>query len=297
MMARSRIGSARSTLIERFARFFGIYLEPVPFVFSSFHTDETRTMTEVAIVANAFGAQAVRLRGHDAWIDLAARAGATGFEVRRELFADEADASPEALRALGAAIAARGLWAVYSTPCELYGDDGALDAAALSKAHAQADALGARWVKLQLGGFRGQAHAGAIAGVTAGRRARLVVENGQSERSGAMAQFVDLFAALEREGAARLLGMTFDIGNWSWAGQAPLDAARALASHVEYVHCKSSQGEGARRFPIAPSIDDPLFAAVFGMLPRTAPRAIEFPLDPSRAAGDARNWVAWLAAA
>ncbi|TAM50355.1 MAG: sugar phosphate isomerase/epimerase [Paraburkholderia sp.] len=254
-------------------------------------------MTEVAIVANAFGTQAVRLRGHDAWLDLAARSGATGFEVRRELFSHEADASPEALRALGAAIAAHGLWAVYSTPCELYGDSGVLDADALSEAHAQADALGARWLKLQLGAFRGHAHAEAIAGVTAGRRARLVIENGQSERSGAIAQFVDLFAALEREGAPRLLGMTFDIGNWAWAGQAPLDAARTLASHVEYVHCKSSQGEGARRFPMAPAIDDPVFAAVFGVLPRTAPRAIEFPLDPGRPAGDAQNWVAWLAAA
>lgn len=251
----------------------------------------------VVIVASAFGAQAVRRRGHAAWLDTVAGAGAAGFEVRRELFAHEADASCEALHSLGAAVAARALWAVYSTPAELYWDDGALNESALAKAYAEADALGARWVKLQLGGFAGDAQAAAIARASAGRRARLVVENGQHERGGAIAQFVELFAALRREGEADALGMTFDIGNWDWAGHAPLDAAHALAAHVEYVHCKSSEGQGARRFPVAPAHDDASFRAVLAMLPRFAPRGIEFPLDERAPMDDARRAVAWLAAA
>lgn len=253
-------------------------------------------LSPVVIVASAFGAQVVRGRGHAAWVDTVAGAGAAGFEVRRELFAHEADASFEALQSLGAAVAARGLWAVYSTPAELYRDDGALNATALAKAYAEADALGARWVKLQLGGFAGDAQAAAIARAGAGRLARLVVENGQHERGGAIAQFVELFAALRRDGEADVLGMTFDIGNWDWAGQAPLDAARALAAHVEYVHCKSSEGRGARRFPVAPAHDDASFRSVLGMLPRAAPRGIEFPLDERAPMDDARRAVAWLAA-
>jgi len=255
-----------------------------------------RPLAEVAIVASAFGADSVRRRGHAAWIDAACEAGAAGFEVRRELFAHEAETSPEGLRALGAAIEARGLWAVYSTPIALFCEGGALNAPALAAAHAEADVLGARWVKLQLGGFLSRAEAAAIARITAGRQARLLVENGQRSQDGSIERFVDLFAALEREGAADALGMTFDIDNWQWSGEAPIDAARALARHVEYVHCKWSHGEGARRFAAAPAHDDPMFPAIFEILPRHAPRGIEFPLDARSPGEDARRQVAWLAA-
>jgi len=258
---------------------------------------ECRAAPEIVIVASAFGAEAVRSRGHAAWLGAAAAAGAAGFEVRRELFSHEADASLPALHALGAAVTQHGMWAVYSTPAALYRDDGALDAAALAAAYAEADALGARWLKLQLGTFAGRADAVTIAKIGAGSRARLVVENGQRERDGSIANFVALFAALEREGAADAVRMTFDIGNWDWSGQAPLEAAVALAPHVEYVHCKSSGGQGARRFPVAPAPDDQLFAKILRVLPSNAPRGIEFPLDEREPAEDARRRVAWLAAA
>jgi sugar phosphate isomerase/epimerase len=256
---------------------------------------DTRALAPVVIVASAFGAEAVRRRGHAAWLETAAFTGAAGFEVRRELFLHEAEASSEALRSLGTVVADRGMWSVYSTPEGLYRDDGTLNATGLAAAYGEADALGARWVKLQLGGFAGQADATMLARVAAGRRARLVVENGQREQDGTIARFVALFEALRREGAAGALGMTFDIGNWAWSGQSPLDAARALAPYVEYVHCKSSEGHGARRFPVAPAANDPLIRAVLEILPRGAPRGIEFPLDEQAPANDARHKVAWLA--
>ncbi|KGS99589.1 AP endonuclease, family 2 domain protein [Burkholderia pseudomallei] len=73
--------------------------------------------------------------------------------------------------------------------------------------------------------------------------------------------------------------------------------ARALAAHVEYVHCKAADGEGARRFAIAPPPGDRLCGDALALLPRTAPRGIEFPLDAARVADDAAARVAWLAAA
>ncbi|SDH36889.1 TIM barrel protein [Paraburkholderia phenazinium] len=280
-------------------------------------------MSEVAIVASAFGADAIRSDGHAVWAEVAARAGAAAFEVRCELFAAEAQAGLPALRALGETIAAHGMWPVFSTPATLYTASGALDEAALRLATAQADALGARFVKLQLGGFgagtgeagssvnadrarddfsfsaNGQAHAyGArIAACLQGVRARLVVENGQLREGGLLVQFASLFDALQREGRADVLGMTFDIGNWQWPGEAPLEAARQLAPRVEYIHCKAVAGEGARRFAVAPAADDPSFAAALRLLPREAPRGIEFPFDTSRAAADASHYVAWLASA
>ncbi len=254
-------------------------------------------MADIVIVASAFGMDRVRQAGHSAFIAAAAAAGAAGFEVRRELFASDDDAAPGALAALGERIAAHGLWSVYSTPATLYTDDGALDAVALRDTLAEADALGARFVKFQLGGFAGDAHAADIVALSRGARARVVVENGQLAVGGAFAQFRGLFDALAACGLPDALGMTFDIGNWQWPGEAPLACAHALAPHVEYIHCKAVEGEGARRFAVAPAPDDPLVTGVLAALPPQAPRGIEFPFDAHDPAADARRRVAWLAAA
>ena len=48
---------------------------------------------DITIVASAFGVDAVRTAGHRKWAEASKRAGAAGFEVRRELFGYEADAS------------------------------------------------------------------------------------------------------------------------------------------------------------------------------------------------------------
>jgi hypothetical protein len=120
-------------------------------------------MSKVVIVASAFGAGVIRRDGHEAWAEVAARAGAAAFEVRRELFASEAQAGLPALHALGEAIGAYGMESVFSTPAGLYGSSGALDEAALQQALDEADALGARLVKLQLGGFGQDARASGAA--------------------------------------------------------------------------------------------------------------------------------------
>ncbi|MGV4688684.1 sugar phosphate isomerase/epimerase, partial [Burkholderia pseudomallei] len=174
-------------------------------------------MVDIVIVASAFGADAVRRAGHRAFVAAVADAGAAGFEVRRELFAADDDAAAPALAALGRAIAAAGLWSVYSTPEALYADDGDLNRDALAAALDQADALGARFVKFQLGGFAANPHAAELAGATRGARARVLVENGQSRQGGALAQFTTLFAALRDARGPAPVGMTFDIGNWLWA--------------------------------------------------------------------------------
>lgn len=288
-----------SGIASAWALFFETCLEPVPDAdhetgLSKFDMTDA---VDVVIVASAFGMDAVRAHGHLKWADASKQAGATGFEVRRELFADEADAAPQALRALGKEIAALGLWSVYSTPASLYTPDGGLDADALRASIEEAIALGARFVKLQLGGFGAEANAAVIADYMRCADVRLVVENGQLAEGGSLAQFTGLFDALEREGHAGLLGMTFDIGNWAWRDVAPLDAAGPLAAHVEYIHCKTTVGEGARRFPAAPAAGDTQFAAVLDKLPRHVPRGIEFPFDANRFDADAAHYVAWLAAA
>ncbi|WP_322008842.1 sugar phosphate isomerase/epimerase [Paraburkholderia sp. J12] len=257
-------------------------------------------MAEVAIVASAFGVEAIRRDGHAAWIVAAAQSGAAAFEVRRELMDD---ASPATLHALGAAIAGAGLWPVWSTPDTLYDARGTLDEAALRDAVDCGRLLGARFVKLQLGGFSGDPQVERLNAVLAETGEaesplRVVVENGQLEAGGSLAQFVALFGVLrETAGSRTPIGMTFDIGNWQWPGEPPLLAAAALAPYVEYIHCKAVAGEGARRYAIAPVADDPLCRAALALLPPHVPRGIEFPFDPACAGADAAHYVAWLAGA
>ncbi|MGV2291575.1 sugar phosphate isomerase/epimerase [Trinickia sp. YCB016] len=270
-------------------------MEPVPKRDSARNQGQLGN-AEVVIVASAFGVDVILRDGHFAWLATAAEAGAAGFEVRRELFRSDAEASIDALAGLGHEIERLGMWPVYSSPDSLYRDDGSLDRAALAAAMAEADALGARFVKLQLGAFDGRADGDGIRHAVAEGRARLVVENGQLREGGLLSQFVELFAALERESAAGLLGMAFDIGNWQWPGEDPLRAAQALAPHVEYIHCKAVTSEGARRFAVAPAADDASCARILSVLPRHVPRGIEFPFDRERVAIDARQRVAWLAA-
>ena len=255
----------------------------------------------VVIVASAFGAEAIRRDGHAAWAEVAAKAGAAAFEVRRELFSDETQSQPGSLYELGQRIRAAGIWPVYSTPATLFDDTGALDESAMEQTLDEAAALDARIVKFQFGGSEsaGAATDSAtldrlIAGIR-NSKAQVVVENGQLKAGGTIDAFSALFEALETR--SHTLSMTFDTGNWRWAQQDPLDAARRLARYVGYVHCKAVQGEGARRFATAPAQDDAYFAALLAYLPDAVPRGIEFPFDQTDIAADAARYVKQIASA
>ncbi|WP_438392953.1 sugar phosphate isomerase/epimerase family protein [Caballeronia sp. DA-9] len=259
------------------------------------------TNVPIVIVASAFGVEAIRRDGHAHWAAVAAKVGAAGFEVRRELFADDTQSQPDSLRELGDKIRAAGMWPVYSTPATLFDDQGALDEPAMTLTLAEADALGARIVKFQLGGspVTGTATDEStldrlIAGV-AGSKSKVVVENGQLKAGGTIDAFAALFEALKPRKHA--LSMTFDTGNWRWANQDPLDAAKRLGEYVTYVHCKAVQGEGARRFATAPATDDTYFTMLLAQLPRDVPRGIEFPFDPAHMADDAARYVQQIATA
>lgn len=255
----------------------------------------------VVIVASAFGAETIRRDGHATWGEVAAKAGAAGFEVRRELFSRKTQSQPASLYELGQRIRSAGIWPVYSTPATLFDDTGALDECSIEETLDEAAALGARIVKFQLGGSEsaGTATDSAtldrlIAGIR-NSKAKVVVENGQLKAGGTIDAFSTLFEALENR--SHTLSMTFDTGNWQWAQQDPLEAARRLAKYVGYVHCKAVQGEGARRSAAAPATDDAHFFALLASLPADVPRGIEFPFDQDNLAADAARYVRQLASA
>ena len=223
---------------------------------------------QVLISLSSFGAAEVGRQGQLWCTDLAQRSGADGVEVRGEMLRDPANEL--------AALAGRA--AVYSSPEGLWAMDGVLDEAALLRGQHAARTVGAPRLKMAIGGFGVGSHASLVRlkVLLQGQPIELLIENDQTATAGTLTAMQTFFDAQERAGLD--LGMTFDMGNWHWQGECPLQAAQALAHRVRYVHCK-----GVQRFP-AKWVAVPLmesvapWRAVVRALPADVPHAIEYPL-------------------
>lgn len=230
-------------------------------------TNEMQPM-KVLISLSSFGAAEVGRHGQLWCTELAREAGADGVEVRGEMLRDAAAELP--------ALAGRA--AVFSSPEGLWAMDGALDEAALARGMAAARNLGAPRLKMAIGGFGTGSHGSLLRlkDLLAQAPAELVIENDQTATAGTLAAMEAFFVAQERAGLD--LGMTFDMGNWHWQGECPLQAAQALAHRVRYVHCKGVQRLPGKwvAVPLADSIAP--WRAILRALPADVPHAIEYPL-------------------
>ncbi|MDB5732493.1 MAG: xylose isomerase protein [Variovorax sp.] len=225
-------------------------------------------MVPVLISLSSFGAAEVRRHGQLWCARLAREAGADGVEVRGELLSDAAAELP----------ALAGLAAVYSSPEGLWTPAGVLDTGALERGLAAAATLRAVRLKMAIGGFGAASHASLarLKARLATQPVELVIENDQTETAGTQGALQAFFEAQQAAGLD--LGMTFDMGNWHWLGECPLQAAKALASRVRYIHCKGVQRLPAKwiAVPLADSVAP--WRAVLRALPADVPHAIEYPL-------------------
>ncbi len=231
-------------------------------------------MHRVLISLSSFGAAEVRRHGQLWFTRLAHAAGADGVEVRGELLTDPA----AELAALAQAVRETGLAVVYSSPDGLWREDGSLDSAALDRALVAAQTLGAPRLKMSIGSF-GATSLATLAFLKQRLDAspvELVIENDQTAAAGSLAALEAFFAAATASGLP--LGMTFDMGNWHWTGECPLQAAQALAPQVRYVHCKGVQRQPQRWVAVPLADSAAPWRAVLRALPAQMPWAIEYPL-------------------
>ena len=243
-----------------------------------------QTTLKILVVASAYGVDFVQKQGHAAVLPLAAGAGADGLEVRRELcLGSDADIAQQ-LAALKDAMRKHGLQAVYSAPESLFRQNGDLDLALLAARLQEATILGAATLKLQMHDYAGNVDAAALQHALSRSPITLLLENGQQKTGSRISEFSSFFSICAAHSPAIPIAMTFDIGNWSWAGEDAVAAAQALASHVRYIHCKDVQGNGMRRFAVAPGAGSVDWRACLALLPGDAPRAIEYPLPADPAA-------------
>jgi sugar phosphate isomerase/epimerase len=243
---------------------------------------------EVLISLSSFGAAEVGRHGQLWCSQLARAAGADSVEVRGEMLRD-AEAELPALR---------GLASVFSSPEGLWAESGALDADALLRGIASATRLGAKRLKMAIGGFRAassQASLHDVEMLLADTGIELLIENDQTPRAGTLAALQAFFDAADRAGLS--LGMTFDMGNWHWLGECPLQAAKALGHRVRYVHCKGAQ-RLAHKWVAVPLDDSAApWRAVLRALPADVPHAIEYPLVGDDLEAVTRAQIAFIRAA
>ncbi|WP_028534839.1 sugar phosphate isomerase/epimerase family protein [Paludibacterium yongneupense] len=242
----------------------------------------------VYVVMSAYGAERVRQSGQSAFIGLAAGAGADGVEIRRELF----DGASRPLTFLREQLRNHALQAVYSAPEAVFLPDATLAHEALRLALSEAETLGARHLKFSLGHYAPESPLQPLADALAGHPVRLLVENDQTAHGGSIERLRAFFDASAAAGIG--VGMTFDIGNWYWSGQSPLEAAAALAPYVEYIHCKGAQPSPRGWRATVPEAGIGDWRGVLAQLPCSAPRGLEFPLQGGDASGLTRHYVSML---
>ncbi|WP_427914509.1 sugar phosphate isomerase/epimerase family protein [Ramlibacter sp. MMS24-I3-19] len=232
-------------------------------------------MQQVLISLGAFGAAEVRRHGQQWFSQLAHEAGADGVEVRGELLRDASSELP----AIARVARERSLALVYSSPEGVWQADGKLDTAALDRALDAARQLGAPRLKMSIGGF-GRDSAGSFAALAQAVRAagvELVIENDQTVAAGTIAPLQTFFTQANAAGVR--LGMTFDMGNWHWTGECPLEAAHSFADRVAYVHCKGVQRQPHRWVAVPLADSAAPWRTILRAMPRSVPWAIEYPLQ------------------
>lgn len=233
----------------------------------------------VFVASSVYGAELVEKHGQAYFAAMAARSGASGFEIRRELFPSGEIPYEE----LHAVIQENNLQSAYSVPVELWANDGKLNRHELLLALQEGLRLGVSYVKTTLGNYQTEhsdlhdlrscmEEAGCLT-----HPIHLTVENDQSNHGGSaiiLRQFFDDCAANNIP-----IRMTFDVGNWCWTDENIMKSAEMLADYVVYVHFKWAEVRIDRKVAVPmPEDKGAMWREVLSYFPNNLPRVIEFPI-------------------
>lgn len=232
----------------------------------------------VLVSLGAYGASEVRRHGQLTFARIALAAGADGLEVRGELQPDEASAALAEIDAIARLARQHRAALVYSSPEGLWDAEARLDESALARGLETALRLGAPQLKMSIGGYH---HGASTTLATLAARLRevpvtLLIENDQTATAGTVTALEAWVADARRH--ALPVALTFDLGNWHWLGECPLEAARALGPQVRYVHCKGVERQGRRWVAVPLAESAAAWRASLALLPAGLPWAIEYPL-------------------
>lgn len=239
---------------------------------------ETSTYPDAFVSLSAFGADKARRDGQLQLAQLCEAAGADGVEIREELLID----AEHELRALGAWLRTTRVRSAYSCPRPLFTEGGDLNRSALDHALRASRSLGSVWLKMSIGHFidaydeQQRASLNDLSCILQRWGATLLIENDQSVVAGSAHALQRFFTAADASGIS--LQMTFDMGNWSHVDENACSAAALFSQRVRYIHAKGVRQTHGRwiAVPLAQSEDS--WESILRALPRSVPRAIEYPL-------------------
>jgi sugar phosphate isomerase/epimerase len=229
-------------------------------------------MAPIVISLSSFGATEVNRHGQDWFVNMVRNAGADGVEIRSELLSRPDDELPLI------AHQCEGLRTIYSCADPLFSPEGELADATLDLAIRRAGTIEAEIVKFSIGGGANASHEQMQKLVNSLHRSALqvLIENDQSNAAGSIFQLKRFFRKASDCGLE--LGMTFDIGNWHWAGECPQRASSAFLDRIQYVHTKGVLKQASRWVAVPIADSQAPWKSILDSLPAQCPWAIEFPL-------------------
>lgn len=229
-------------------------------------------MAPIVISLSSFGATEVNRHGQAWFVNVARNAGADGVEIRSELLARPDDELPLIAQQC------EGLITIYSCADPLFTAQGELADEALDLAIQRSKVIGAETIKFSIGGGAkaSSGHMQRLAERLHGSALPVLIENDQSNVAGSIFQLKRFFCKAFDSGLE--LGMTFDIGNWHWAGECPQVAAAVFADRIRYVHTKGVLKQANRWIAVPIADSQAPWKSILDSLPAQCPWAIEFPL-------------------
>jgi len=236
-------------------------------------------MNPVLVTTSSYDWSLVAEVGQEFFAKVAAHAGCTGIEIRRELFPGK----DLPLAKLRKGIQREKLQSVYSAPIELWLENGELNYNPLKGIIEEAIELGAQLIKISLGHYQPNksklAELDEMLNILQMEKQglKLTVENDQTPQGGNVETLKQFFEGCKVRNIP--VGMTFDIGNWEWTGEEATEAATTLAQYVIYLHFKCVERRAGRlvTLPLSPE-KNAGWRKLLSYFPHGIPRVIEFPL-------------------
>ncbi|TDT62885.1 sugar phosphate isomerase/epimerase family protein [Fonticella tunisiensis] len=167
----------------------------------------------------------------------------------------------------------------YSVPKCMY-INGRLASDDIEKYFREAYEMKCRNVKLNIGDYRdiNSGDAAIINFLCDKYQIKLTIENDQTAENGRVEKIKEFL-----EHAQRLkvkISATFDVGNWLWQNQDPLENANTLRAYVTYIHLKDVK---IKDKPQATLLDKGIipWRSILDIFDKNLPVAIEYPCSPN----------------
>lgn len=236
-------------------------------------------MSTVFIPLNAFSNEFGLQEDIDYYISLIAKSHADGIEIRRELL--DSSSIKNEIKKISTRLKDCSLFTVYSAPVPLWKEDHSFNEETLTTIFEECKLLQAPWLKLPLGHFHNEnSNIDALSlFLQKYSSIELLIENDQTIEGG---KIKNLFAFFKRVDKSKLpIKMTFDIGNWIYLEEQPLEAAELFAPYVCYYHLKKVMGQNNQLVAVPISIEEnPIWKTVDEKYFSNLAKALEFPLKP-----------------